>query len=232
MSKSKVAHVDLVEFDSNYRKSHGIIAGVDEAGRGPLAGPVVAAAVIMRDVPEGVFDSKALSPKKRDLLYEKIFDCSYVGIGLASPEEIDLLNILQATRLAMNRALACLRVRPDYTIVDGKYLNLDLPNECIVSGDRLSASIGAASIIAKVYRDRLMCGLDRLFPEYMFGKHKGYGTSLHLERLEKYGPVQWHRLTFRPVARCMTPAIVSRWFENRTVSGDRLFRAGFLPARR
>jgi len=141
------------------------VAGLDEAGRGPLAGPVVAAAVILRGPVRGVNDSKLLSAKDRESLYGEIADRAYVGIGLSTPEEIDLLNILNATKLAMNRALDGLSVRPSYVIIDGKYLNLKIRGRCIVGGDRLSASIASASVMAKVFRDRLMNDLGNLFPE-------------------------------------------------------------------
>ena len=165
MNKMKPTPQELRAFDSKYREKYGVIAGIDEAGRGPLAGPVVAAAVIIDEIPAGVFDSKKLTSSKRNTLYDEILSRGYAGIGMATPEEIDLLNIFQATKAAMNRALDALKIKPDYTIVDGKYLNLNLPNECVVSGDKLSASIGAASIIAKVYRDRMMEKLNRLFPK-------------------------------------------------------------------
>ncbi len=218
----------LESFDSTFIERFGTIAGLDEAGRGPLAGPVVAAAVILRGSVRGVNDSKLLSAKDRESLYEEIIDRAYVGIGLSTPEEIDLLNILNATKLAMNRALDGLSVRPSYVIIDGKYLNLKIRGRCIVGGDRLSASIASASIMAKVFRDRLMKDLGNLYPEYGYEKHKGYGTEKHLQAIARYGPSRWHRLTYRPIRESARPELVSRWLRDSAVNEDRLFRAGLL----
>jgi ribonuclease HII len=218
----------LESFDSTFIERFGTIAGLDEAGRGPLAGPVVAAAVILRGPVRGVNDSKLLSAKDRESLYEEIVDRAYVGIGLSTPEEIDLLNILNATKLAMNRALERLNVRPSYVIVDGKYLNLKIRGRCIVGGDRLSASIASASVMAKVFRDRLMRDLGNLYPEYGYEKHKGYGTEKHLQAITRYGPSTWHRLTYRPIRESAGPELVSRWLRDSAVNEDRLFRAGLL----
>lgn len=177
---------------------------MDEAGRGPWAGPVVAAAVILRSRPRGVRidDSKQLSPRQRELAYAAIHACAEVGVGLASPEEIDRVNILQASLLAMQRAIHDLPTRPDILLVDGQFRpHISIPCRPIVRGDHLSEVIGCASIIAKVVRDRLMAFYHDLLPEYGFDEHKGYGTPLHSERLLQFGPSILHRKTFAPVSR-------------------------------
>lgn len=187
----------------------GLIAGVDEAGRGPLAGPVVAAAVIFHSGPiTGVADSKKLTAKTRDALYDRICANSHFGIGVASVEEIDALNILQATFLAMRRAVAALPVTPGRVLVDGNQRPPfdGIGPECveaIVSGDALVAEISAASILAKVTRDRMMLQLDSQFPGYGFAKHAGYGVPAHMSALATLGPTTAHRRTFAPVARLL-----------------------------
>jgi len=153
-----------MNIDDFYRKQFGKIAGIDEAGRGPLAGPVVASAVIIKEHIEGIKDSKVLSPERREELFQEILNKAVVGIGLATPEEIDLYNIFHATRIAMNRALENLAEKQDYVIVDGKWLRLSHPGTCVVMGDKKSESIGAASIVAKVVRDRIMRAYSRVFP--------------------------------------------------------------------
>lgn len=178
----------------------GLVCGVDEAGRGPLAGPVYAAAVILRaDEPiEGLDDSKKLSEKRRDALYDVILEKAAAwGIGTASVEEIDSLNILNATYLAMNRAIAAMGVRPELALIDGNRASgIEYPNRTIVKGDSLCASIAAASILAKVSRDRFMMELAEKLPEYRFEQHKGYGTKLHYAMLEQYGISPVHRRSF------------------------------------
>lgn len=176
------------------------VCGVDEAGRGPLAGPVCAAAVILPmdcDIP-GLNDSKKLSEKKREALFPVIQEKAVAfGIGWASAEEIDRVNILQATFLAMGRAVEALDVPADYALIDGNRMPpLAIPGEAIVKGDATSASIAAASILAKVSRDRLLCQLDRAHPEYGFAKHKGYGTKAHYEAIREYGLLPEHRRSF------------------------------------
>lgn len=176
------------------------ICGVDEAGRGPLAGPVFAAAVILRNNEniDMLNDSKKLSEKKREFLFDIIKEraVSY-SIASASEEEIDDINILNATFLAMKRAIDNLKIKSDMALIDGNRLpKLDIPAKAIVKGDSLSASIAAASILAKVQRDRLMKELALKYPEYCFEKHKGYGTKLHIELLKKYGPCPIHRKSF------------------------------------
>lgn len=184
------------------------IAGIDEAGRGPLAGPVVAAAVILptRCPLFGINDSKQLSAKDREQVYTAILDQAVaVGIGSADVAEIDQLNILAATRLAMRRAIDQLAPSPDYLLIDAVVLpGLKVPTRPIIKGDALSVSIAAASIVAKVTRDRLMANYHETFPEYGFLSHKGYGTAEHLERLARHGPCSIHRRTFSPVQEVMS----------------------------
>jgi ribonuclease HII len=193
--------MDLWEIENSlFDDGYNIVAGVDEAGRGPLAGPVCAAAVILpKNLQiEGLNDSKKLSPKKRDKLYDIIIEnaVSY-GIGFASVEEIDRYNILNATYMAMNRALEKLNVIPDIAIIDGnRSEGVTFKNICVVGGDGKSASVAAASILAKVTRDRLMEELDRQYPQYQFSKHKGYGTKLHYEKIREFGASPIHRKTF------------------------------------
>lgn len=184
----------------------GYLAGVDEAGRGPLAGPVVAAAVILvRNFSrQELNDSKQVSEKNRVRLSRSILENAVSGIGVASPEEIDRLNIYQATRLAMRRAVMNLSVTPAFVLVDGN-MTLDIPivQRSVIRGDTKSASIAAASILAKVYRDAWMNDLDQKYPGYFFSRHKGYGTRIHLERLGALGPSPEHRRSFSPVAACL-----------------------------
>lgn len=179
-----------------------VVAGIDEAGRGPLAGPVVAAAVILPEqfsLP-GLTDSKKLSEKKRDALYPEIRRQATVGIGVASAAEIDQINILQATLLAMERAVARLSEQPDHLLIDGiSPLPLGLSQQCIKQGDSRSLSIAAASVVAKVIRDRIMRSFDHCFPDYEFARHKGYGTSSHRHALEQFGTCIIHRRTFAGV---------------------------------
>ena len=180
-----------------------LIAGVDEVGRGPLAGAVVAAAVILDpDKPiSGLNDSKKLSHKKRERLNEIILNnCLCYGIGRAEVDEIDQINILQATFLAMQRAVSQLSITPQKVVVDGnRSPEFGLPTECIIGGDGLVAEVSAASIIAKVYRDREMCQLAIKYPHYGFEKHKGYGTKIHLNAINEYGICNIHRKSFAPI---------------------------------
>ncbi len=180
-----------------------IIAGVDEAGRGPLAGPVVAAAVILSDTKiEGLRDSKKLSAKKRELLFEEINDNAIsVGIGVVSEREIDKINVLAATQKAMQMALGRLNRKPTLALIDGyKLPNQVIPNKGIIKGDTKVESIMAASIIAKVTRDTIMLEYDKIFPEYGFAQHKGYGTKQHMEALSNYKATPIHRKSFKPVS--------------------------------
>lgn len=192
---------DLYAFERQARREgFAAVCGIDEAGRGPLAGPVFAAAVILPEHCgiEGIDDSKKLSPKKREQLFGEIENGAVAyGIGFATEQEIDRVNILQATFLAMKRAFDALAVRPDLALVDGNRMpQLGVETRTIIKGDSLSASTGAASILAKVSRDRLMLQIDGLYPQYGFARHKGYGTALHVEMLKKYGPCPVHRRSF------------------------------------
>ena len=193
--------MDWLEYENKaYEQGFKVVCGVDEAGRGPLAGDVYAAAVILPKgcVIEGVNDSKKLSEKKREALFDKIVEqCVSYGIGTASVEEIDEINILHATFLAIRRAIDALEVKPDIALIDGnRKPGLDIAQWDIVKGDASSANIAAASIIAKVSRDRYMKDIAKKYPQYQFEKHKGYGTKLHYEMLDKYGISDIHRKTF------------------------------------
>ncbi|MFZ5352587.1 MAG: ribonuclease HII [Bacillota bacterium] len=191
----------MTEFERDcYDKGYLMVAGLDEAGRGPLAGPVVAAAVILgKDVLiPGVNDSKKLNEAKREFLYNEIMEkaCS-VGIGIVESDVIDQVNILNATYLAMKTALAKLKCKPDVLLLDAVELkDVDIPQKPIIKGDSLSLSIAAASIIAKVERDRIISRYDEIYPGYSFGKHKGYGTKLHMDCIKKLGLLPIHRRTF------------------------------------
>lgn len=185
----------------------GLIAGVDEAGRGPLAGPVVAAAVILDELNpiKGLADSKKLTALRREKLYEEIqAKALCYSIALATVEEIDRMNILQATMLAMKRAVEGLRLKPHKVLVDGNRLpSLNILAEAIVKGDTLIPAISAASILAKVYRDRWCADYHLQFPQYGFAGHKGYGTAAHLAALKEHGACPQHRKSFAPVARVL-----------------------------
>ena len=177
------------------------ICGVDEAGRGPLAGPVCAAAVILPEgaVIEGLDDSKKLTEKKRERLYDVIKETAVAySVAYGTLEEIETVNILEATYLAMNRAIEGLNVKPDFALIDGNRVprGIKIPCETIVKGDSKSMSVAAASVLAKVTRDRLMLEYDKKYPEYNFKKHKGYGTREHTELIKQYGPCEIHRFSF------------------------------------
>ena len=184
-----------------------LVAGVDEVGRGPLVGDVVTAAVILdpNKPIEGLTDSKKLSEKKRELLAEQIKqDALAWSIGRADPSEIDELNILHATMLAMQRAVAHLSIQPEFVFIDGNRCpDLPMASEAVVKGDALVPEISAASILAKVARDQEMKELDAIFPEFGFAKHKGYPTKLHFEMLAKFGPTAHHRRSFKPVRKAL-----------------------------
>ncbi|GAB3533252.1 ribonuclease HII [Photobacterium alginatilyticum] len=184
-----------------------LIAGVDEVGRGPLVGAVVTAAVILdpNNPIQGLTDSKKLSEKKRNLLFDEIKEKALAwSLGRCEPEEIDQLNILQATMVAMQRAVAGLATQPDYVLVDGnKVPELPMAAQAVVKGDLRVAEISAASILAKVTRDREMESLDAQYPGYGFAKHKGYPTKAHFEALEKLGAIEQHRKSFKPVKRIL-----------------------------
>ena len=190
----------MLFYEKKYYEDYDYICGIDEAGRGPLAGPVVAGAVIL---PKGLKipylnDSKQLSAKRREELFDIIMEKALaVGVGVASPERIDEINILQATYEAMRQAVAELKVKPQILLNDAVYIpGLNLPQEKIIKGDAKSLSIAAASVIAKVTRDRMMVAYDEIFPEYGFAKHKGYGAKAHIEKIQSIGPCPIHRRSF------------------------------------
>ena len=190
----------MFEYEDKYM-SLGLVAGMDEAGRGPLAGPVVCACVIMplenEKLIDGINDSKKLSPKKREELFEKIVKTA-ISYSIVEVDEktIDRINILQATKLGMKKALEGLSVKPAIVLIDAVKLDIDIKQENIIKGDAKSYNIASASILAKVYRDRLMVKLSKDYPEYHFDKHKGYGTKEHIDALKKYGKCPIHRDSF------------------------------------
>lgn len=183
------------------------VAGVDEVGRGPLAGPVLAAAVILRRPVAGLADSKKLAPAVRERLARALAEAAWIGLGAASSREIERLNVLEASLLAMRRAVARLPVRPALVLVDGnRDPRLELPTRCIVRGDASEPAIAAASIVAKVVRDRLMAKLDARWPGYGFARNAGYPTALHRAALRRLGPCPHHRRFFAPVAEALRAA--------------------------
>lgn len=190
----------LYEFDKDYRKDYPIVCGCDEAGRGPLAGDVFAAAVIFDEntVIEGINDSKKLTPKKRDLLFDEIKEKAlYWAIEVATVEEIENINILNSAMLAMKRAVEKLGITPDICLIDGnKTPPVSCKAQAVVKGDGKSQSIAAASILAKVARDRYMLEMADKYPQYHFEKHKGYGTKLHYQMIDEFGPCEIHRPSF------------------------------------
>jgi len=201
--------MDLFSFDKQfYDMGFRALAGVDEAGRGPWAGPVVASAVILpcNVSLQGLDDSKKLSPKKREEIFEQINRSALaVGVGIVDHEKVDTLNILQATLMAMRQALNSLKIKPDLVLVDGniRVPGVEYEQRSIVDGDQKSAAIAAASVIAKVTRDRIMLEFAKEFPQYGFENHKGYGTKEHQEALASFGPCRIHRKSFEPIAKLL-----------------------------
>jgi len=196
-------------FESEYI---GLVAGVDEAGRGPLAGPVAAAAVILDrdDFLDGINDSKKLSAKKREFLYAEIMKVAQVGVAVIGREIIDDINILQATKLAMKQAVENLSTYPDMVFVDGNQsIDIKCNHKTIVKGDSKSLSIAAASIVAKVTRDRIMAKLHNEFPQYGWGNNSGYGTKEHIAAINKYGVTTYHRKSFAPVRNMLRSELES-----------------------
>ena len=197
--------IDLYEYENKiYAENIKYIGGVDEVGRGPLIGPVVAACVVLpKDfILEGLTDSKKLSEKKRDIFYDYIIENSVAyGIGIIEPEIIDKVNIYEASKLAMYEAIKQVRekIPLEHVLIDAMPLDLDIPSTSIIKGDAKSISIAAASVIAKVTRDKMMYELDKEYPEYGFAKHKGYPTKLHLENIKKYGILDNYRKSYKPV---------------------------------
>ena len=195
---------DLLEYEKElYKKGLNFIAGIDEVGRGPLCGPVVACACILpiNYQLDGLNDSKKISEKKREELYEILIkDALSYGIGIISPKRIDEINILEATKEAMTEAVNNLDIKPEHLLIDAVKLDIDINSTSIIKGDAKSASIAAASIIAKVTRDRMMIELSEMYPEYGFEKHKGYGTKAHIEAVKKFGVKDFYRFTFAPIS--------------------------------
>ncbi|MFA5247701.1 MAG: ribonuclease HII [Patescibacteria group bacterium] len=204
--------LEINKENSLFMQGFKLVAGLDEAGRGPLAGPVVAAVAVLNpeilldsvklEKLKGINDSKKISAKKREELFDIIKENFFeIGVGVVNHQTIDRINILQATFLAMKMALGNLKSKPDILLVDGKFPipNLSLRQEAIINGDALIFSIAAASIVAKVTRDRLMDEYDKKYPQYGFAKHAGYGTKFHMEALKQFGPCEIHRKTFKPV---------------------------------
>lgn len=195
--------IDNLKYEKElYSEGIELIAGVDEVGRGPLIGPVVAAAVILPKnyKLDGLTDSKKLTEKKRDMYYEIIKrDAIAIGIGIKDENVIDEVNIYEATKLAMKEAIDKLSVKPEHILIDAMPLELDIPTTSIIKGDIKSESIAAASVIAKVTRDSMMYELDKKYPEYGFGSHKGYPTKKHVEAIEKYGLIEGYRKTYAPI---------------------------------
>ena len=195
---------DLLKYEKDlYEQGITLIAGVDEVGRGPLVGPVVVAAVILpvNYKLEGLTDSKKLSIKKREYFYDIIMkDAIAVSIALESEKVIDEINIYEATKRAMKKAINGLNIKPEHVLIDAMKLDIDIPSTSIIKGDLKSMTISAASVIAKVTRDRMMIELDKKYPEYNFKKNMGYGTKEHLNAIEEYGIIPEHRKTFKPVS--------------------------------
>lgn len=195
--------LDNLKYEKDlYKDGIELIAGVDEVGRGPLIGPVVAAAVILPKnyKLDGLTDSKKLTEKKRDMYYEIIKrDAIAIGIGIKDENIIDEVNIYEATKLAMKEAIDKLSIKPEHVLIDAMPLELDIPTTSIIKGDMKSESIAAASVIAKVTRDSMMYELDKKYPEYGFGSHKGYPTKKHVEAIEKYGLIEGYRKTYAPI---------------------------------
>ena len=194
---------DLYSYERDLIKNNiNLIAGVDEVGRGPLVGPVVAASVILpvNYKLDGLTDSKKLSEKKRNLFYDILInDAISIGVGIIDEKIIDEVNIYEATKLAMKEALNNLSVTPEHVLIDAMPLDIDIPRTSIIKGDAKSLSIAAASVIAKVTRDRMMYDLDKEYPMYNFKKNKGYPTKEHIEAINKYGIIKNHRKSFGPV---------------------------------
>lgn len=195
--------MNLYEYeDELYKSGCKYIAGVDEVGRGPLIGPVVSACVVLKEgfIPEGLTDSKKLSEKKRDMFYDIIMENAIgIGIGVVDEKEIDKINIYEASKVSMIKAINNCKCNIDHVLIDAMKLDLDIPSTSIIKGDAKSISIAAASVIAKVTRDKMMYELDKKYPMYGFASHKGYPTKKHIEALNKYGLIDGYRKTYGPV---------------------------------
>ncbi|MCD6449152.1 MAG: ribonuclease HII [Thermotogaceae bacterium] len=208
-------------FDEIYKNKYGIVAGADEAGRGPLAGPVVASVVILKRELDIVDDSKKLSAKNREEIYNIILENAFYGIGIATPAEIDILNILNATKLAIRRAIENLNKEFGILLIDGKKLEISEKSLCVIKGDSKSQSIAAASIIAKVTRDKIMIAYDKIYPQYEFGIHFGYPTKKHKEKIREFGATAFHRLTFSGVIETLNENVLDKWLKEGKISKKR-----------
>lgn len=226
MERERKKFIELVKFDEFIEAKVGMpLIGVDEAGRGPLAGPVVAVAIqVEKDVDlVGIDDSKELNSKRREEMFEKIVEHSIYGVGISTTDEIDENNILEATKMAMRRALKVLYMKNvrGFVVVDGKNLDLGFNEMNIIKGDKKSFAIACASILAKVIRDRIMVGYSKVYPDYLFERHKGYPTRKHLEKLRIHGPTPFHRLSFKPVLELVDENILNSWYESGYLSHRR-----------
>ena len=223
MEDRKVRKMIMPDFSREeklFRRGYENVAGVDEAGRGPLAGPVVAAAIIFsknkllnRLLEIGIRDSKLLSPKKREYLSELILEkCHASSVGIVSEKTIDEINILEASKLAMKKAVEKLEIKPDFLLIDGNHTieNYPVSQIAIPRADQYVFSVSAASILAKVTRDKILVDFDKKYPEYGFAQHKGYGTKFHLEILKKIGPCKIHRRSFRPIEKLLSQFNLAR----------------------
>lgn len=203
LEKIDIKNIDPLKYEKELRKNGiKLIAGVDEVGRGPLVGPVVTACVILPETfnLDGLTDSKKLTEKKRDFYYDEIMKQAVsVGVGIVSNEEIDKINIYEATKVAMKQAIDNCSIKPEHVLIDAMKLDLDIPSTSIIKGDLLSISISAASVIAKVTRDRMMYELDKKYPMYDFKSNKGYPTKKHMEAIKEYGIIPEHRKSYGPV---------------------------------
>jgi len=209
------------DFDYPYILKYGKVVGIDEVGRGALAGPVVAAAVLLKNWVDGVNDSKKINREKRENLFEKLLLNAQIAFGMATPTEVDIHNVIGATKLAMERAYKALGIK-SFVIVDGLEIGLDFFHECIVKGDGKSPSIAAASIAAKVFRDEIMRKVSNHFKPYGFSHNMGYGTLEHIQALEKNGPTLFHRLTYKPVRNVLNEKILKEWLSSEMISPHRL----------
>ncbi len=219
MKKKDLEEIDNYKYEKDLRKKGlTLIAGVDEVGRGPLVGPVVASCVILPEKfeLEGLTDSKKLSEKKRDLLYKKIKKQALgIGIGIIDEKKIDEVNIYEATKLAMIEAINNCPLKPEHILIDAMPLNINIPTTSIIKGDLQSITISAASVIAKVTRDRMLYILDEKYPMYDFKNNKGYPTKKHLEAIEEYGILKEHRRSYKPVADYISKNNASNILENK-----------------
>ncbi len=214
------------DFDSIYASKYGIVVGIDEVGRGALAGPVVAAALILNEWVEGINDSKKLSRKKREMIFEKLLLNSQISFGMSTPTEVDLYNVIGATKLAMERAYLGLEINA-FALVDGLEIGLSFFHKCIVKGDTKSPSIAAASIAAKIFRDKIMRDVSKYLNAYGFDHNVGYATAEHLQAIKKSGPTLFHRLTYEPVKKALNNALLKEWITKGKLSSERLKNESF-----